>query len=146
MSAVASIVLADAQATPVNHTFIPLGPDANGVWWFEDQSVNGQSSIGFNRISLQLTRPKSAGAGESSDSRVNRVKIGIHTPKLETLGTNDAGITPAPTVAYVLRSQTEFILSERANTQDRKDIRKYAQFLMADTQVVAMVESLQSIY
>jgi len=144
MSAVTSIVLNDAQATPVAHTFLPLGPDANGVWWFEDQS--GASPIGYNRISMKLTRPQNAAPGSDSGNRVSRVSVGIHTPVLETLGNNSAGITPPPTVAYIARCNIEFILPERSSLQNRKDIRKYADFLLAETQLTAMVETLQSIY
>lgn len=144
MSAVQNIVLNDAQATPVAHTFIPLGPDQNGAWWYEDQT--GLAPIGYNRISLQLVRPTVAPAGTSSGDRTARVKIGLHTPKLETLGTNDNGLTPPPTVAYVPRCVIEFIMSERSALQDRKDLRKYVDFLMAETQVTAMVELLQNVY
>lgn len=145
MAAVANIVLNDAQATPVAHTFIPIDYDAkNGVWWFEDQS--GSSSIGFNRISATLSKPLPPAPGASSNGRVNRVKLTIHVPTLETLGTNDAGITPAPTIAYIPRVMIEFVLPEQAVLQNRKDIRKYAQFLLADTQVVAMVETLANMY
>lgn len=144
MSAVANIVLNDAQATPVAHTFIPLGPDKNGVWWFEDQT--GTASIAYNRLSAQLSRPLPAQAGQSSDDRVNRVKLGVHTPKVEALGVSDSGYTPSATIAYTPRANVEFIMSERATLQDRKDVRKYAQFLIADTQIVNMVENLQNIY
>jgi len=145
MSAVANIVLADAQATPVNHTFIPLGPDTNGVWWFEDQSAT--SPIGYNRISMQLTRPGNPAAGDDSSKRVLRVKIGVHTPTLEVVSNSTvSGIIPAPTVSYITRLTCEYILPERSTVQNRKDIRKYTQFLMADPQVVAMVEQLQAVY
>jgi hypothetical protein len=144
MSAVTSIVLNDAQATPVAHTFLPLGPDTNGVWWFEDQT--GTASIGYNRISLQLVRPGPPAAGANSGDRINRVKVGIHTPKLETVSNNSAGLTPPPTLAYIARVNLEFILPERASLQDRKDIRKYIDFLCAETQLTAMVETLQNIY
>lgn len=144
MSAVTSIVLADAQGTPVNHTFVPLGPDTRGTWWFEDQT--GVSTIGYNRISLQLTRSGNPPAGASSQDRMNRVKLGIHVPVLETLGTNDAGITPPPTVSYINRCNMELILPEQNTLQNRKDLRKFAQYLLADTQVVAMVETLQNVY
>jgi hypothetical protein len=144
MSAVGNIVLNDAQATPVAHTFIPLGPDTNGAWWFEDQT--GVSPIGYNRISLQLVRAKIGAPGDNSGNRVSRIKIGIHTPKMETLGTNDAGLTPPNQVAYVPRCNIEYIISDRAILQDRKDLRKYAQFLMAETQVTAMVEALQNVF
>lgn len=145
MAAAANIVLADAQGTPVNHTFIPLGPDANGVWWFEDQS--GASPIGYNRISISLTRPLSSAQGESSEKRMSRVKIAVHTPKLEnTTNSTVSGVAPAPTISYTCRVNVEFITPERSALQDRKDIRKYVQFLMADTQVVNAVESLQGIW
>lgn len=145
MAAVANIVLADALATPVNHTFIPLGPDSNGVWWFEDQS--GSSALGNNRLSISLVRSSAPVNGLVSRSdRVNRVKIALYCPTLETLGTNDAGVTPPPTVAYVNRANIEFSLAERNTLQNRKDLRKFAQFVIADTQVIAMVETLQGIY
>lgn len=144
MAAVANIVLNDAQGTPVAHTFIPLGPDSNGVWWFEDQT--GTASIAYNRISLQLVRPLPAMAGQSSDKRVNRVKIGIHTPKVEALGVADSGFTPSATIAYTPRCNIEFIMSERAVLQDRKDLRKFADFLLAEAQVTAMIENLQNVF
>lgn len=144
MAAVASIVLNDAQATPVAHTFIPLGPDKNGVWWFEDQSAS--NALGYNRISLQLTRPITGTPGSSSGDRTNRVKVGIHIPVLETLGTADNGITPPPTLAFVPRFTGEFIMSERASLQNRKDLRKYAYDLFANMQFQSMVESLQAVY
>lgn len=144
MSAVANIVLSDAQATPVAHTFIPLGPDSKGAWWFEDQSSS--NAIGYNRISLQLVRASVATQGQTSLERVNRVRIGIHTPVLETLGTADNGLTPPPTVAFVPRCNIEIIMNERSSLQNRKDLRKYAQFILADSQVVSMVESLQNVF
>lgn len=144
MGAVANIVLADAAGTPVNHTFIPLGTDTKGVWWYEDQT--GTASIGYNRISLQLIRAGNPAPGSNSGDRMNRVKIGIHTPTLETLGTNDAGVTPPPQVSYVNRVNMEFVLPEQNNLQNRKDLRKYAQFLCVEPQVVAMVETLQNVY
>jgi len=144
MSAVASIVLNDAQGSPVAHTFIPLGPDQKGTWWFEDQT--GPSPVGYGRLSLQLVRSAVPAEGQDAGGRTARIKLGIHTPKLETLGNTANGLTPPNTVAYVPRCNVEYIISERAVLQDRKDLRKYAQFLMADTQVVAMVESLQNIF
>lgn len=144
MSAVANIVLNDAQGSPVAHTFIPLGPDASGTWWWEDQT--GTSSIAYNRISMQLVRPSPAQAGQNSDKRVNRVKVGLHTPKVEALGVADSGYTPSPTIAYTPRCNIEFIMSERALLQDRKDLRKYADFLLAETQLTNMVENLQNVF
>jgi len=144
MSAAANIVLNDAQATPVAHTFIPIGPDAQGAWWFEDQSAS--ESIGFNRISMLLKRVGNPAPGSNSGDRVNRVRVSLHCPVLETLGTNDSGLTPPPTVAHVERMAVEFIIPERASLQNRKDLRKYAYGLLAETQLLAMVEALTNVY
>lgn len=145
MPAAASFVLADAQATPVNHTFLPLGPDTNGVWWFEDQSQS--TPIGYWRISISLKRTPPAGNGARSDSnRVNRAKLTFHQPTMETLGTSDSGITPPPTVSYVDRSVVEFIFPERDTLQNRKDSRKMTANLIGLTDIVTLVESLQNYY
>ena len=144
MSAVANIVLNDAQGTPVAHTFIPLGPDQSGTWWWEDQT--GTSPLGYNRISMQLVRNTKSAAGSSAGESTSRIKVGVHTPKMETLSNNSAGLTPPPTVAYTPRCAVEFIISDRSALQDRKDLRKYVDFLMAEAQLTNMVENLQNVY
>lgn len=144
MAAVANIVLPDALATPVNHTFIPLGPDDKNVWWFEDQSA--LSPIGNNRISISLTRPSIGVAGSKSENRVSRVKVGIFLPVLETLSNNSAGYVPSPTVSYVERISQEFVMPERATLQNRKDGLKYAQGVLTNPQVIAAIEQLQAIF
>lgn len=136
-----NIVLADAQATPANHTFVPVGRDKNGVFWFEDQSA--ANAIGNWRISVEMTRPPVPAAQASSSGRTNRVKIGLHEPILETVSNSTvSGIAPAPTISYVLRTFSEFILPERATLQNRKDLRKMIASLLGDTQVTACIESL----
>ncbi len=146
MAAVTQIVITDAQATPVSHTFVPIGQDANGVWWWEDQSVAAQASIGNNRLSMQLVRAPNPAPGSNAGNRVNRVKLGLHTPKLEVIGNSSTGITPPPTVAYIDRANVEFILPDRSNLQDRKDVRKYVYQLMNESQLTAMVEQLLDVY
>lgn len=145
MAAASNIVLADGQATPVNHTFVPLGPDANGVWWFEDQSA--AVPLGNNRLSVELKRPMGGRQGEDASKRVVRVKVGIHTPKLETVSNNTvSGIAPAPTISYVPRVNIEFILPERSAVQDREDIRLFASSVLLNAHVIAAVETLQGIW
>jgi hypothetical protein len=136
-----NIVKDDAQATPVTHTFVPLGPDKDGVFWFEDQSQ--ASPVGFWRISLQLKRPPVATAGQSSAQRTFRAVVGLHTPTLENVTNNTvSGISPAPTVSYVPRCFTEYIMPERSSLQNRKDLRKIMANLQADAQVIALAETL----
>lgn len=142
--AASNIVLADAQATPVNHTFVPLGPDSDGVFWFEDQSQ--ASSVGFWRISMQLKRPKLGAAGQSA-TRVYRTIIGMHQPVLENVtNATVSGIAPAPTISYVPRCFAEFVMPERSALLDKQNLRKMLYNLLANAQAVAAVESLQLPY
>lgn len=139
-----NIVLADAQGTPVNHTFVPIGRDGKGLYWFEDQSAT--NAIGYWKISVELVKPAVAIAKQSSEGRTIRCKIALHEPILETVSNNTvSGIAPAPTVSYVPRSFHEFVLPERASLQNRKDMRKMAANLLADTQVVSVIETLSYI-
>lgn len=137
MPQAANIVLADAQATPVNHTFKPVGRDRNGVFWYEDQSQ--ANSIGFWRISVETRNPANAGAGTSA-TRTRRVIVGLHEPVLEVLSNNSSGFTPAPTVAYVPRVFNEYVLPERNTLQNNKDLRKMNALLQSDAQIIAVVE------
>lgn len=136
-----NIVLADAQGTPVNHTFVPIGRDKNAVYWFEDQSA--ANAIGNWKISVEFVRPVVAVAKQNSEGRTNRIKVGMHQPILETVSNNTvSGIAPAPTVSYVPRCFTEFILPERAALLDRKSLRKMMANALAEAQILACVENL----
>lgn len=145
MANAVNIVLADAQATPVNHTFLPLGKDARGVFWFEDQSQ--ANSIGFWRISYEIKKPLPGAPGaQSAHDRVTRVKVTLHEPVLETTGTADSGLPALPTIAFIDRVSTEYILSERASTQNKKDLRKMNYSLQNEPQLIAMVENGIPVY
>lgn len=146
MPAATNIVLADALATPVTHTFIPLGvdPKDNTTFWFEDQSQ--ASMIGYWRVSIQLKRPPPATRGDSSNNRVVRAVIGLHEPILEVLTSSTVtGIAPAPTLAYVPRSFTEYVMPERTSLDDRKSLRKMTYNLQNNSNVISTVENLQGL-
>ena len=109
-----NIVLADAAGTPVNHTFVPIGRDKAGVFWFEDQSA--ANAVGFWRISVEQKRPASPVAGTTSKDRAYRTVIGLHEPILETVSNSTvSGIAPAPTVAYIPRAFSEYVAPERSS-------------------------------
>lgn len=141
MATATSIVLQDAQATPVNHTFTPIGKDEKEVFWFVDQSSS--NAIGYWKISVEISQPKTPRPGESSAQRVYRARIGLHEPVLENVSNSTvSGIAPAPTVAYIPRSFHEFVLPERSALLDRKNIRKMSANLLNDPNVIAVVENL----
>lgn len=137
------IVLADAQATPVNHTFIPVGRDAQGVFWYEDQSA--ATVAGYWKISVELKTPQILQPGQSSAAtRVYRARVGLHEPVMENV-TNAGidGILPAPTVSYILRGLSEYLIPERSSLLDRKNVRKMSALLQDDDMVIALIEQFQ---
>lgn len=143
MALAVNIVLADAQATPVNRTFIPMGRDDKGVMHFEDQSA--PTPLGFWRISIELIRPKPGSAGASAQDRVTRAKIWLHEPVLEVVGNTAAGYTAPPTIAYIPRSGVEYIISDRGTILDRRNLRKMTADLQDNVQVVSLVEQFISL-
>jgi hypothetical protein len=139
MGTATSIVLADAQATPVSHTFVPLGRDANDVYWFEDQSAT--NTAGYWRISVEskLGVPPVPGKPTTATSRV---RVGLHEPVLANITNSTvSGVMPAPTVAYTPRSFTEYVLPDAGSLLDRKNLRKMTYNLNNDANIIAVVEN-----
>lgn len=140
--AYANIVIADAAATPVNHTFIPMGLDNDGKFWFEDQSQ--ANVLGYWRISLALKRPPPGQPGQSSDGRVFRARVELHEPVLANITNSTVtGVLPAPQLAYVQRGFGEYVLPERSALLDRQNIAKMFPLLLQNAQVKALIENLQ---
>lgn len=145
MPQASNIVLADAQATPVNHTFLPLGLDQNGIFWFEDQSQS--NAVGYWKISVEIKRPPPPTSGTSSEGRVFKMKIGLHEPVLANITNSTvSGVAPSPQVAYVMRAFAEYNVPERGSLQERKDLRKMFAALQTDAQIISVVEGLQYLY
>jgi len=145
MPQAANIVINDGLATPVSHTFVPIGQDKDGLFWFEEQGI-AASTIGNYRLSVELRRPAPPPAGSTSKDRSYRFRLGIHTPILEVLSNNSAGYTPAPTIAYTPRVFVESVMPERSNLQNRKDQLAFTKNALADASIVAVMRDLQMIY
>lgn len=143
MAAIGNIVLNDALATPVAHTFAPRrvgdlkGQGVLAEW--EDRSSTYY--IGYNRVVMQMSLPQPSGRDTI------RVRIRVMTPKMETVSNSTvSGIAPAPTVAYTPMFDGTFVLPARSALQDRKDLRKFVQFLLADTAFVNLLENFDAPY
>lgn len=138
MPTMANIVINDGAAAPVAHTFTPTGPDRNGVHYWHDRS--GGVALGFPRISIDVRAPSPAGPGATSSSdRVQRVKVRMVVPIMET------GVT-TPTKAYDLTFNGEFILPERATEAECGDVLAYADNLLSDALMAALVEQRERVY
>lgn len=129
MPVFAGITINDGQASPGAHTFNPVS-SVNGTYVWQDQT--GGIALGYLTITYQRTNPPPAKAGQGSTSdRAIKQSFGISIPTMETLGTNDAGLTPPPTVACIHRARMDFIQPERGTLSVRKDLTAYASNLLA---------------
>lgn len=141
MATRANIVLNDAQATPVAHTFAPADILSGNAQW-EDRSAS--QYIGFNKLSMRLVRP----SGETGVGNRNlKLYIKLETPKLETVSNSTvSGIAPAPTVSYRPVAELTVTMPERAQLQDRKDLQKYLLQLMSNSFVTDLFEKYELAY
>jgi hypothetical protein len=141
MATATSIVIPDALGTPVNHTFIPIGTDKNGVFWMEDQSA--VSALGYWKVSIERKAPAPAQPGTSASGRTYRYKIGLHEPVLANVTNSTvSGVMPAPTLAYVPRVLGDFILPEQTALIDRQNMAKMFPLLLQNSQIKTLIETL----
>jgi len=138
MSAIASMTLADGQATPVNHTFAPVGIDQASVAKWADRS--GGIALGFPTVSFSLRQPTKA-------SRNFRLTAKVVTPVLEVTSPSTAtGIQPAPTLAYNLIANVDIVLPERSTVDQRKDMLAFLQNYLASAVIESAVENFEQVY
>lgn len=134
MSAIAPIVIADGQGTPVSHTFNPVqsNPDA-----FYREAQASLPIVGQGTVKLVVKQ----------DSSLNRVKVSLALPCLETAtGANSSGYTAAPKVAYTVTANVEFLLPSRSTVAQRKDLRVLLKNLLTDAQIVDAVDNINIPY
>lgn len=137
-----NIVIADANAAPVNHTFAPNGFDTktNNYWWVDSSQSN---ALGYWKIGVSLTRPPEAVGRQSSQDRNYRVKVQVLEPVLANITNSTvSGIAPVPTLAYSMRSYHEFVLAEAGTSLDRKNIGKMSPLILQNAQILAVIENL----
>jgi len=143
MPQIAAVVINDGAATPVAHTFSPIGRDDKGVFWFEQTTPAPTSVLGAKRIGYKQERVLDA---QKQLTGVSRITYTLSVPTLETLANNSAGITPPPTLSYVEKARLSFDLAERSTTQERKDTRVLLANFLAHAMSVANVDTLQPSY
>lgn len=144
MPARANITVNDGKATPVAHTFNPS--EDGEVDLFEDKS--GGIAIGYPMIMVRFRRPTAPQSGAASGAnRVYRIQLNISWPVLEvTSASTGTGIQPAPTVAYVLRNNQEWLIPERSALADRKDLRAIVYNTLANADIRKVLEEQEAFW
>lgn len=144
MPARANITVNDGQGTPVSHTFNPS--EDGDVDLFEDKS--GGVAIGYPMIMVRFRRPASPSGGSASgNNRVYRIQLNFSWPVLEqTSASTGTGIQPAPTVAYVLRSNQEWLIPERSTLANRKDLRAIVYNTLNNADIKKVLEEQEAFW
>jgi len=136
MAAIAPIVISDGAATPVSHTFNPI--TSSPVSLYRDQVASlplvGQATI---TVSMKLD----AGSG------LNKVKIVLASPVVETIGTvGSSGYVAGPKVAFVNKVNLDFILPSRGTPQNRQDLRMMLSNLLSNAQIIDTINNMSPPY
>lgn len=120
MSAIANIVAFDGASTPVSHTLIPVSvtrvKDKVTALWRE--AAAGVPVYAQVRVTMTLERLKSG-----VYRCVNRVEVPIQEV---VTGSNSAGYSAAPKVAYTNTVETVGLYHERSDVAGRRLARQLA--------------------
>jgi len=130
-----TIVVPDAAATPVNHTFQPVKVDGDTATLMEKSNT---SSLGYWTLSMTQRQPL---AGQTD--KVYRTKAIFTMPIVYSETIN--GVT-RPSLGYTLRATVDITVPESAVLQNRKDLRKLLVGILNDGQFVDMVENQNNLY
>lgn len=110
---ITTIVVPDAAATPVNHTFTPSKIDNGTARWNEESATHAS---GYWQLAISLRDPVG-----SNGSRMYRVNTSFSMPQLVTEVINGVSV---PKVAYTMRYNAEALIPQDTTLQNRKDFRK----------------------
>jgi len=135
VGSITTIVVPDAAATPVNHTFSPVKVNGDSAVMLEKSS---SSSLGYWPLTLQQRSPV---AGQTE--KLYRTKINLAIPIIYTEVINGVN---RPSLGYTMRANVEFVIPADATLQNRKDLRKLVVGILNDASTVAMVEQQENLY
>lgn len=138
MPVIGNLVLADGQASPVNHTFSPVNKDSAGVAKWTDR-VSG-IAIGFPVITLSLREPTKGQRNYKVVRKVVVPVLDISSPSTAT------GIQPAPSKAFELINTSEWTLPERSTKAQRADLVAFCKNFDATAAFTGNVLDFETVY
>jgi len=130
----ANIVINDGAGTPASRTFSPKGviaidPKQTKATWRENAGL----FLGQPTIEEYHSAPNANG--------IEKFKWVFKLPTLQTVGTDDAGITPPAGVAYTTMGVMEFHLPTQATDLELSHIRAFVENFAATSQFESAVET-----
>lgn len=137
MAAIANVVLMDGAATPVAHTFTPVGVK-NAVATWKDKSLG--IPIGFPTLTYSLREPSGSLPAYKAVAKLAVPTLEITSPATST------GIQPAPTKAYDCLLNIEAVIPDRATDQNRKDLYAYGVSLLANAILSNGIKNTEAVW
>lgn len=128
----ANIALLDGAATPVSHTFTPIGKPSGSDFEYFVERVSGVPTA-QSELRVRLRSPQQ---GSASPFKVDVVLVLPETA-------NVAGKT---TIVSQNRVDITFTLSALSTTADRADALAYAKNFLANAMSQSLVRDLENLY
>jgi len=122
-----SIILADGQSTPVNHTFTPTQTTPVAVWT-EKLGV----PIGEPYVTLSYSP-------SNQKRRTNRVKATVNVPVLKAVTGSVDGYAPSPAISHTSLGTIEVVTSDRSTAAQRADILAFLKGFVNSDEFEALV-------
>ncbi len=120
MSSIANIVAFDGAATPVSHTLLPVSvvKEKGKITASWREAASGVPVYAQVRCSMTM---------EQLASKVYRLVCRVEVPVQEVVtGSNSAGYSAQPKVAYINTVETTGMFSERSDVTGRRLVRQLA--------------------
>lgn len=131
MPQLAPIVINDGAATPVAHTYTPIGKPSGSAWDFYVERVGGKPE--FQReVRVKSVQPTRKGAAY-------RVDVTMLVPITKIVDSVEV-------LDYQNRVDVSFTLASTGATQSRKDLRVCLKNLFDNSQVIAFIDNLENSY
>lgn len=130
MATRANIVVNDGAVAPVSHTFNPMGKPSGSDYEIYVERASGKPEF-QSEIRIKTQQPSKSG-------QPYKVFVTMIQPKV-------VNVNGVDTLDRQSRLDLTFTTSSRSITQDRKDLRVMLGNLLANAQVIAVIDNLETI-
>lgn len=129
MAVMANMTVADGATTPVSHVFSPVSDSP--AEWLDTDAAKAYKHLQYRVFAIR--KPANGPNG------VNRLKLVLNLP------TGGDGVSlPANEVSRSHNATVEFLMPAKGIKQERKDLRTLTRNLLADAQVIDLIDELNS--
>jgi len=130
MPALSNIVLMDGEATPVSHTFKPMGSTQKGLTQFAEADANGIPALS-NRLDIDVRRIQTSGAF--------RRELKLQLPVIDQDANGNDIVVDTNIITMNAR------LSKYSSTQNRKNLRVLAHNLLDEALTASLMDDVEAI-